>query len=85
MPLGFTNYEDTRAASGLITEEGKLFLAVWNLGSTEPLTLDLGRKIKSVKVGYPANLPTDFDFSGNSLTVRFNRDFMARFFEIELD
>ena len=85
LPLGFSDYEDTAIASGYIVDNKKVYLAVWNLGGEETFSIPLDRKIKSAKVGYPTNMPTDYEVDGNVLTVRFNTDYMARFFEIELE
>jgi len=84
LPLGFADFKDTAFASGY-TVGNKLYLAVWNLGGTEPLTIPLARRVKSCSVGYPKSLKTDYTLSENSLTVRFTEQYMGRFFEIELD
>ena len=85
LPLGFSNYEDKSLASGYIVDGKKLYLAVWNIGGERKFNIPLDRRIGSARVGYPANVKTDFTVSDNVLTVNFDNDYMARFFEIELD
>ncbi|MBR2343198.1 MAG: alpha-galactosidase [Clostridia bacterium] len=85
LPNGFADFRDKAVASGYIVDGHKLYLALWNLGSDKPLTVELGRKIKSCRVGYPNSLPTDFTAEGTTLTVKFDKEYMARFFEIEVE
>lgn len=85
LPVGFACYEDTHAASGFISDDKHLFLAVWNLGAKSSFSIPMGRRIVSAKVGYPASMKCDFSVNGDTLTVNFDNDYMARFFEIELD
>ena len=82
-PLGFTDFHKKNAACGLKTEN-KVYLAVWNLGDNKPVTVNLDCPIKSVTVGYPKNLKTDFTVESNALTVKFPCEYSARFFEIEM-
>ncbi len=82
-PLGFTRFGQKYAASGL-RDGNKIFLAVWNLNGVERIEIPFESKIKSVSVGYPKTLPTDFSVEGNFLTVRFDKAYQARFFEVEL-
>lgn len=82
-PLGFTDFHKKNAACGLKTEN-KVYLAVWNLGDNKPVTVNLDCPIKSVTVGYPKNIKTDFTVEGNALTVKFPCEYSARFFEIEM-
>ena len=82
-PLGFTDFHKKNAACGLKTEN-KVYLAVWNLGDNKPVTVNLDCPIKSVTVGYPKKMKTDFSIEGNTLTVNFPCEYSARFFEIEI-
>lgn len=82
-PSGFTDFHKKNAACGLKTEN-KVYLAVWNLGDNKPVTVNLDCPIKSVTVGYPKNIKTDFAVEGNALTVKFPCEYSARFFEIEM-
>ena len=84
LPMGFADFRDTAFASGYKVDGKHLYLAVWNLGGDKPLEIKLDATIKSCKVGYPANLPTDYTTLGDTLTVKFDTEYMARFFEIEL-
>ena len=82
-PLGFTRFGQKNAVSGL-RNGNKIFLAVWNLGGQEGITIPFPEKIASARVGYPVSLPTDFSVAERSLTVRFESAYQARFFEVEL-
>ena len=82
-PLGFTDFHKKNAACGLKTEN-KVYLAVWNLGDNKPVTVNLDFPVKSVTVGYPKKMKTDFSIEGNTLTVNFPCEYSARFFEIEI-
>lgn len=85
LPLGFSNYEDKNLASGYIVDGKKIYLAVWHLGGEDTLEIPLDRPIKSCKVGFPSSLRTDFSVCGNKLTVNFDEEYMARFFEIDIE
>ncbi len=80
-PLGFTSFGAPCAACGLKTAD-KIYLAVWNLDGESEICVPIPEQIHSVRVGYPQTLKTDFAFTENVLTVRFD-GYAARFFEIE--
>lgn len=82
-PSGFTDFHKKNAACGLKTENN-VYLAVWNLGDNKPVTVNLDYPIKSVTVGYPKKMKTDFSIEGNTITVNFPCEYSARFFEIEI-
>lgn len=83
MPLGFTDFSQKLVASGLKTDK-KIYLAVWNLSDeNRTVNIPVRERVKNTTVGYPKNLPTDYSFENNSLTVRFSAPYSARFFEME--
>lgn len=79
-PLGFTSFGMPYASCGLKTDD-KIYLAVWNLGDKRDVCIPISEGIRAVTVGYPQTLKTDFTFTANALTVRFD-GYTARFFEI---
>ena len=84
MPFGFTDFSQKVVASGLKTKD-KIFLAVWNLGEDKcTAKIPVLQKVKSVAVGYPKNISTDYSFENGALTVRFEAPFSARFFELRM-
>ena len=82
-PLGFTDFSQKAVVSGLLNEK-MLYLAVWSLGCKE-IKIPLGSKILKVKVGYPLFEKTEYSRDEKELTVYFNENCQARFFEIELE
>ena len=84
LPLGFTKFLEKQVASGYIAEN-TLYLAVWNLDTTDKFEIPLEKNwnIKSVKVGYPKVNTVPFTVENNVLTVEFNQKYCARFFIIE--
>ena len=80
LPLGFTKFGASYAACGL-KADNKLYLAVWNLDDKRDVCIPISEGIRAVTVGYPQTLKTDFTFTANALTVRFD-GYTARFFEI---
>lgn len=83
MPLGFTDFSQKLVASGLKTDK-KIYLAVWNLSDeNRTVNIPVRERVKNITVGYPKNLPTNYSFENNSLTVRFSAPYSARFFEME--
>ena len=80
-PLGFTSFGAPYVSCGLQTY-GKIYLAVWNLGAEREVCIPVLEGIRAVTVGYPQTLKTDFAYTTNVLTVRFD-GYAARFFEIE--
>lgn len=82
-PLGFTKFGARYAACGL-KAKNKLYLAVWNLGGDGEICVTVPEGIRAVTVGYPQMLETNFTFTENTLTVRFDEKYAARVFEIEI-
>lgn len=82
-PFGFTAFGAGQAACGL-KGEGKIYLAVWILGGENTVRVPVTEGIRSVSLGYPKTLETDFKWTENTLTVNFSHPHSARFFEIEL-
>lgn len=80
LPFGFTKFGASYAACGL-KADNKLYLAVWNLDDKRDVCIPISEGIRAVTVGYPQTLKTDFTFTANALTVRFD-GYTARFFEI---
>ena len=80
-PLGFTEFGAGQAACGL-KGEGKIYLAVWNLGGEDAVRVPVEEGIRSVSVGYPNSVGTDFTYSKDALIVNFIHPYSARFFEI---
>lgn len=81
---GYAKKGDPTVAVGIRSKE-KLFLAVWNLGGEEEVRIPLeGLAVKTVKVGYPASLPTEYTFDKDGLRIRFTEKEQARLFEIDL-
>lgn len=84
LPLGFTKFGASYAACGL-KADNKLYLAVWNLDTEKEICIPVPEKIRTVKVGYPRSLETDFSFTQTALIVRFKNRYTARFLEIETE
>lgn len=80
-PLGFASFGAPYAACGLKTAD-RIYLAVWNLGDEREVCIPIPEGIRAVTVGYPQRLKTDFAYTENALTVRFD-GYAARFFEID--
>lgn len=80
LPFGFTKFGASYTACGL-KADNKLYLAVWNLDDKRDVCIPISEGIRAVTVGYPQTLKTDFTFTANALTVRFD-GYTARFFEI---
>ena len=60
-------------------------MAVWNLGKTGRRTVLFEGTIKSAICAYPTALKTSFFVEKNSITIEYSENFMARFFEIEIE
>lgn len=83
-PGRFARFGDKRAAGGFIAD-GVLYLAVWNTGGREEITVKFPDLLPmACRVSYPLSLPTDFTFAKGKLTVKFPGKYAARFFEISL-
>ena len=83
-PLGFTHFKSDFVCAGFRTER-KIYLAVWNLGKVGEKRIDIDFNIKSVKCAYPSVYATKFTFEKHSFTVQFNEQYMARFFELDIE
>ena len=69
---------------GIMTDQ-KLFLGIWNLKGIKKVQSPLpGIIAKSIVVGYPKKLQTDFVLKDNVLTVDFALEEQARLFEIDI-
>ena len=86
MPLELTRFGNTLVASGL-KDDGKLLLAVWNLGGERDVTIPLsGIAPKSVRIAYPASpaYAIPCSLQNGALHVSFTEDNQARMLEIAL-
>lgn len=84
LPLGFTDFNKTLVAAGFITTD-KLYLAVWNLNTTGKQTIVLSDiAVHDVQLGYPSNLETIYSFDTHTITIDFQKPYMARFFELDI-
>ncbi|MDE5897144.1 MAG: alpha-galactosidase [Clostridia bacterium] len=82
-PLGFTRFGQKYAVSGLRNGD-KIYLAVWSLNNAGAVAIPFEKKILTACVGYPESPVTDFSIEDRCLTVRFQKAYQARFFEVEL-
>lgn len=84
MPIGFTTFGKSLVASGLLSE-GKLYLAVWNLGGERKVSIPLeGIDAKNAKIAYPACNSIGYKLADGKLEIEFTEDYQARMFEIEI-
>ena len=81
-PKGFTRFGEDIVVCGL-RGEGKIYLAVWNLGKAKQVKIPLTYPVKSVALGYPSSATTQFRLSDGALVVNFEENKSARFFELE--
>ena len=87
LPTGYAAFGDRTVSSGFVSG-GRLYLAVWGLdagGMSFRIPFGGGMRARSVRVGYPVCLPTDFSWAPDALTVRFSAPYQARLFEVELE
>jgi len=83
-PIGFTRFGEKQVASGLKTD-GKIFLAVWNLGGKDKMEIPLnGISAEKAYISYPLNAESHYSLENNTLSVAFTEQFQARMFEIEI-
>jgi alpha-galactosidase len=80
-PIGLSNYKDKHLAFGYQTEK-KAILFLYNMSSDEDISIKLNG-IKNVKVIYPLNLETQYNFKNEFLTLKATRHLMSRVFELE--
>lgn len=84
LPLGFTAFGADFATAG-IRNDGKLYLAVWNLGGERVRKVPLPEiNAKSVKVGYASSGNFGATLCYNELSLNFGEDYQARILEIDL-
>ena len=86
MPLELTRFGSTLVASGL-KDDGKLLLAVWNLGGERDVTIPLpGIAPKSARVAYPTAqaFAIPCTIQDGALHMTFTADNQARMLEIAL-
>lgn len=86
-PKGTARFFDKEVVGG-IKDDSKLILGVWNTsGKSRTVKVNLKKyNVKSIKVGYPTLLKTEFKFNKNTslLEVKFAEDYGGRMFECEL-
>ncbi len=70
-----------------LLHEGKLLLAVWNLGGERELRIPLtDLQPVGARVAYPADARgVTYTLDANTLTVHFTEDYQARMLEITLN
>ena len=81
-PLGFTSFGEKQVAAGF-EAQGKVYLAVWNLGGGNTLRLPLRAPVTEVRVAYPQAGPVRVRTAGTALEVAFTKPFQACFLEAE--
>lgn len=81
-PLGFTSFGEKQVAAGF-EAQGKVYLAVWNLGGGNTLRLPLRAPVTEVRVAYPQAGPVRVRAAGTALEVAFTKPFQACFLEAE--
>ena len=85
LPLGFSRWGDPFLATG-IRSERKCYLAVYNMHGPREVSLSLpDLNVRSVRVGFPSALPTEYEYRGGVLNIVFGEDVQARLFEIDLE
>ena len=82
-PLGFTDFKRDNVSVGL-KDGNKIYLAVWYLKGEKTVKIPLCQEIAKVIVGYPKNMPIDYNVDKNSLTISFTEERQSRLFEITL-
>ena len=55
-----------------------------NITEATTVNIPIMKNVESVAVAYPKNLPSNFSYENNALTVCFTAPFSARFFELSL-
>ena len=81
-PLGFTSFGEKQVAAGF-EAQGKVYLAVWNLGGGNTLRLPLRAPVTEVRVAYPQAGPVRVRAAGTALEVASTKPFQACFLEAE--
>jgi alpha-galactosidase len=86
LPLGLTRFGKKQVAAGLL-HEGKLLLAVWNLGGEREMRIPLtGLQPVGARIAYPADARgTTCTLDADTVTVHFTEDYQARMLEITLN
>ena len=80
-PIGLSDYKDKHLAFGYQTEK-KAILFLYNMSSDEDINIKL-EGIKSVKILYPLDLETQYNFENELLTLKSTRHLIARVFELD--
>ena len=81
-PLGFSDFNATYAAAGLRSDDA-LYLAVWNMKDKKRVEIPLKEWEKAnITCVYP-DLPTQYSWENGILSILFESDFAARFFEVK--
>ena len=86
LPLGLTRFGKKQVAAGLL-HEGKLLLAVWNLGGEREMRIPLADlQPVGARIAYPADARgTTCTLDADTVTVHFTEDYQARMLEITLN
>lgn len=84
-PNGVSYFFDENVVGGLIKDK-RIMLCVWNtLGDKQDIKVDLTKyDIKDIKVGYPLNLKTIYEFEDGILTLHSDIPYQGRVFDILL-
>ena len=82
-PLGFTDFTKDLVSVGL-KDDNKIYLAVWHLKGENNVDIPLNKKIKDIKIIYPASIPVKYSYKDGILNIKFSEERQARLFEINL-
>ena len=81
-PNGFTAFGADHVCAGL-RDGDRVYLAVWNLGSSKTVTANISH-VQNAVAAYPPCSDAGFTWDGDSLSVHFPREDMAVFLEIQV-
>lgn len=82
-PVGLSKYNDKSLAFGF-KKDNKAILFVYNMNEEKDIIIPL-KKVKSIKLIYPLELETRYEFKDSKLIFKPYRKLIARVFELELD
>ena len=82
-PVGLSKYNDKSLAFGF-KKDNKAILFVYNMNEEKDIIIPL-KKVKSIKLIYPLELETKYEFKDSKLIFNPYRKLIARVFELELD